>query len=327
MKKDILITFIGLFLSINAQAQIKKGAFIIGGDVTYRSYHILDDSNHLSTLKPYSFNFSPEIGYFINKNVAVGAKISVDLSNRVWVINSSSSNYSDISSKNTDVSFMPFIRYYFNPNSPLKFFYQLNALGKIYNSREIRNQVINNAFRSVAANPRIIRILQIDNSIGFDYFITGNIAVESSINYVYYYTQRVNDNSQSPFTAFLPKPVFNPEIKMKLFLNADKTNNKVLAEKYLKKGNTTYGLTGKLDFSDLYFNVSPSAGYFLTNKLLIGSFLDISFYNNFNFSVGISPEMRFYQPINKNVQILLRGSTTTMGLSFDLSDKKTGTRF
>jgi hypothetical protein len=326
MKKNCLLSLFLFFFIVNVNAQIKKGSFIIGGDLTLFFPQIYNDSNHLSATfgKPYNARFQPEIGYFITNQAVIGAKLGVRIANEVYNFSSvqTQTSLSDFSIKSNEISFNPFIRYYFNPNNPFKFFCQLNLSGEIYNSQS--SQFFNNKFTTNTwqTSDR----LQVDNSIGFNYFIAQNIAIESSINYVYFYRLKYRNNSQNSYAYVLPKPIFNPEIKMKLFLNSDKTNTKILAEKYLKKGNTTYGLMGNLSFSNLYITLNPSMGYFLTNKLLVGSSLDISFQNNIAFYGGISPEMRFYQPITKDVQIILRGATSG-GIDFDLSDKKTSPRY
>ncbi len=91
MKKIILC--LAIIVSIKAYSQTEKGTWLLGGSASFSS-----------SKQPYGdaitiLSITPNIGYFIKKDLAVGAQASLQ----------------NITNNNTATSFSPFIRYYFLP--------------------------------------------------------------------------------------------------------------------------------------------------------------------------------------------------------------------
>ncbi len=113
------------------------------------------------------------------------------------------------------------------------------------------------------------------------------------------YEFKEKDDKQPVQKYALPQLAFTPEVRIKLFLNTDKSSPKILADKYLKKENTTFGFEGALCSACESVEISPSMGCFLTNKWMIGSGLTAFYQKDNRFYVGISPEMRFIYQLLK----------------------------
>jgi len=91
MKKIIL--FVSIIVSVKSYSQTEKGSWLLGGSASYSSskptYGVAE--NYLS--------ITPAIGYFIKKDLAVGALATLQ----------------NVPNSSTATSFSPFIRYYFLP--------------------------------------------------------------------------------------------------------------------------------------------------------------------------------------------------------------------
>lgn len=101
MKKSILLFIIAFIFYNNANSQITKGNWLVGGTAKITlQQEILNQSN----ITGFSINVAPDIGYFIIDKFATGLKTNLTY-NRVRYYG----NYS----KGTDLGFGPFLRYYF----------------------------------------------------------------------------------------------------------------------------------------------------------------------------------------------------------------------
>ncbi len=91
MKKILLC--LAIIVSVNAYSQTEKGSWLLGGSASF-------SSSKASYGDATSFiSITPSIGYFIKKDLAVGAQATLQ----------------NITSMNTATSFSPFVRYYFLP--------------------------------------------------------------------------------------------------------------------------------------------------------------------------------------------------------------------
>ena len=93
MKKVILSLAIIVIAVVSANAQTEKGTWLVGGSAGFHS--VKDGSSDAVT----SVTIAPSAGYFVGKDVAVGAAIQFATVNK---------NY-------TTFAFAPFVRYYFAP--------------------------------------------------------------------------------------------------------------------------------------------------------------------------------------------------------------------
>ncbi len=316
MKKLSVCLF--LIIAFNATAQIKKGSWMLGGTAGGGMMRLGGNADDVIDFKGHFFNFRPEIGYFVTSKLAVGARLKVNLSDFSYARNTTNFGVSYLTWKDRSYEFAPFIQYYFYTKRAFNFYYQFNASGTFSHSLVSVSSSPDELFGKWNKYP----VFRLSNSLGLDYFLTKNVALEADWNYQFYYESRDEGNQQPRQKNLFPKLAFTPEFRIKLFLNTDKSSPKVLADKYLKKGNTTYGFEGALRSDYESVTISPSVGYFLTNKWLIGSSLTVFYQKDNRFYVGIAPEMRFYQPITKNMQLLLRGASWA-GVSILSADKST----
>ena len=99
-------TFLFLFLTITTTSfsQIKKGQFLIGGNISFESAKNENAIN--STYTSNNFFISPAIGYFIAYQLAGGLRIDLSL------YNSKSDN---VDTHYTATTISPFLRYYLLP--------------------------------------------------------------------------------------------------------------------------------------------------------------------------------------------------------------------
>jgi hypothetical protein len=316
MKKSIV--FFCLILVLNVSAQIKKGSWMLGGTANGGMMRLAGNTGEVLDFKGHTFNFRPEIGYFASSKLAVGARFKVNFMDFHYARNSQNFGLSYFTWKDRSYEFAPFIRYYFYTKRAFNFYYQFNMSGEFSRSQVSSSSSPDEPLNKWTEYP----IFYLSSSLGLDYFLTKNVALETDWNYQFYYETK-DDVTQQPYRKrVFPKLSFTPEFKIKLFLNTDKSSPKLLADKYLKKGNVTFGFEGALRSDYQSVSLTPSMGYFLTNKWLIGSSLTVFYQKDNRFYVGIAPEMRFYQPITKNMQLLLRGASWA-GVSVLSDDRST----
>jgi hypothetical protein len=291
MKKILIpILWIGLYLN-PIHAQIQKGSWLVGGSGTLYQSRFLDRAMQFnSSFRSEILYLSPELGYFVTNRWLVGMRLGISLSKTSFTTLAGQVqqqiNYESY-------SFEPFTRIYFNPQHRFKCFYELYG-GRFTNK--------NRTFISFLDTMRPQSGLALGNSIGVNYFLTDNIAIEGSINY-YFYNKRQYSNRMEE--TVLPKLGFNPAFRMRLFLNT-KSATIESVQKYFGKGNLTYGLRMNLVLNRMdEFTAStftPSIGYFLMDNLMIGSEFSMNYAPNSNFGVHLMPEVRYYQPISRLTQ-------------------------
>lgn len=94
---------IALFTFSNTNAQITKGNWMVGGSGSFTSYNSTNYNNNIETTQTgYGFNISPNLGYFIADNIALGSSAGFGFSNPSGSNNNSHS-----------YGLAPFVRYYF----------------------------------------------------------------------------------------------------------------------------------------------------------------------------------------------------------------------
>jgi outer membrane protein len=317
MKKSLV--FLCLISAFNAAAQIKKGSWMLGGTAGFGTSRIYGDIDEITHYEGIWADFEPKIGYFVTNRLALGAKLQISMSRREEDSNSNIFGFSSEKSNRQSYEISPFFRYYFYQNHAFNAYYNFSVSGELLKTQDNRSSF---AFGNNILSERTFTYVSINNSLGIDYFLTKNIALEADWNYQYYYEFKEKDDKQPVQKDAFRKLAFTPAFRIKLFLNTDKSSPKLLADKYLKKSNVTFGFEGALRSDYQSVSLTPSIGYFLTNKWLIGSSLDVFYQKDNRFYVGIAPEMRFYQPITKNMQLLLRGASWA-GVSVLSDDKST----
>jgi outer membrane protein W len=309
--KKVLIT-IGLITNLlnHNTAQIIKGSWMLDGGLHYNQNTCYDNwFGVIERTDLTNAHLNGTVGYFLTDKLAWGVNAGFDvIKQRTEATGFLPFRSSNNSRENYHIS--PFVRYYFNPKSNFKTFYEL-SVGSNWDRSE-------RAYFRSSETP-IVRdhfYLNVKNALGANYFLTQNLALEASISYNYF--NYINEKELA-FSYEVRKVTFNPKFGIKVFLNTPKQDTKILAAKYLRKGNMTIGLTATKEVGAFdYSAIDPSIGYFLTNKWLIMSSLSFS-HNTYWNICSISPELRYYQPISSTTQIFLRGAAILGVLKYHLA--------
>ena len=85
MKKIILI-IIAVFTLVNANSQTEKGKMILGGLFSISGYSnsSYETTTLSSTYKYFNFQVSPNFGYFIKDNLAIGTNLNFQITNTYY---------------------------------------------------------------------------------------------------------------------------------------------------------------------------------------------------------------------------------------------------
>ena len=303
MKKTIAFSaFLCLFASLNAQ--IHKGSWLISGNASSSQLNLVplnEDNKMLDSKANYSvINFG--VGYFAHKRWLVGLGGIYENSKTLSVETGNNNLYA---SNTKLVSYMlkPYTRYYFTPNKKIKLYAEAKADMSIVDAEYSQYQ------SSLPIDTRDLPLrkgYRLGTALGFNYFLANNIAIDFKLPYDFYQKGEVvwrYTNGWSPYR-------FHTALSMNLFLNTDKKDSKVLADKYLQKGNIMVGIDGSSFFNSDYnrFIAKSNIGYFLTKHWLVGTEIDVFFANKWG-DAGISPFIKYYQPIQKDIQLVAAAKT------------------
>lgn len=174
MKKFTVLAVI-LFTSAGAFAQFNKGRMLVGGSAEFSTNTAKNRNGGTTTTQGTrtSLSISPDFGYFVIDNLAVGAELGLGLSK--W--NAKTSNGVDAST--TSISFNPFARYYL----PIGIFFQGKfGLGtaKTTYDENIDDFKYNTASLALSA--------------GYVIFLTDNVALEPELGYQ---TSRIKEDDSN----------------------------------------------------------------------------------------------------------------------------------
>lgn len=150
MKKILAIFTIGILAAGAADAQTKKGNWLVGGSAGFNSSKVSTSSNSTTTI-----NISPDAGYFVANNLAVGANVGF------W-----SSSYN--SSTTTVFNFGPMARYYFA------------EMGK--NAKLFGHAFVGFGSSKQGSNPSVSSTTWGINA-GPAFFLNKNVALEATVGY------------------------------------------------------------------------------------------------------------------------------------------------
>lgn len=204
MKKIVIATIATTLLTLSANAQPKKGSFMVGAD-------LLNASAGFSTNRPGSgystFMLSPKVGYFLSDKFAVGANVSF------------SGAFSAKNFSNLMVGASPFARYYFFPKSGAqaqRLYFFLEAHAGIANAT-LHDKASGRKYSATSWNAGF--------GPGVAYFITPNISVEGSLKANY-------SQSLSNFNTPRSNGVFTPAatVGFQIYLGGKKKNNAQVEE-------------------------------------------------------------------------------------------------
>ena len=153
--KKLFIAILMLITSATTHAQFNKGRKLIGGQV---SFSTSPDSDYKSTY----FELTPQFGYFIANNLAVGAGVNY------YRQNNSDSYLS------TSLQIEPFVRYYFKPGIFVQGSYGLGP-GKV------RTNFPTNTGQSTSE--RLYNVSSWVGSVGYALFLNDHVAIEPLLGY------------------------------------------------------------------------------------------------------------------------------------------------
>jgi hypothetical protein len=293
--KKILISILGIALYLNPlAAQIKKGSWMIGG------------SMNLSWQNSLNVWINPKLGYFVTDRLLVGAATNFQFTD--------SDPKTLYQSKYIHTELRPFARFYFTPAHRFKFFNEVEAQWSAKYSKIVNSPIVNPPILGTTIDIAYpwykYNQFWLTNRFGINYFLSDNLAVEAQIPYTIYYKEDSIAYFKPKLEYSFPKFTFNPNFRIRLFLNTAKQKANILAEKYLKKGNTTYGIQSNISLADdSYSTIAPNMGYFISDKWMIGTTLWIFVPTKGDIAATIGPEIRFYQPLSPKMQWLTQAST------------------
>jgi opacity protein-like surface antigen len=155
------------FLLTDARAQISKGSFLLGSNLSFNASNITEkNKNGNKNVLPstYSLSVNPKLGYFVMENLSIGIDI-----NFIYT-RDTTSNSSETSSR-THFLMGPFGRYYFLLNDNLYLFFEANVGLGLTSTPELSKTLL-----GAGAGP------------GLSFFLTDNVALETMAKYNYFQT-------------------------------------------------------------------------------------------------------------------------------------------
>ena len=174
MKRTLnLLKFITLCcISLNAFAQTEKGKYIIGATTTLNA-GVIEHSlvqDHVSTLSERitRFSLSPHTGYFVKDNLALGAELSVSISN------TKDYDYNSELREST-IAFSPFVRYYLGNKKVKPYMHASGGIGS-YKDNYI-------ASSSEYNDESTITLFYYSIGAGAGFFISDGVSIDLELGY------------------------------------------------------------------------------------------------------------------------------------------------
>ncbi|QNL48911.1 outer membrane beta-barrel protein [Olivibacter sp. SDN3] len=169
MRRLFLTLTTAFALAFSANAQTEQGKLFLGGSVGY-NYNKVNGSDHSSQ----GFNITPNIGYFVSDNFAIGTGIGYAYSQ--------SYNSNDLKVQQGAFTVSPFARAY-KGNEMFKFFGQLSVPMSWGNEKIDGTKTSTNAHYGVQLSP------------GVAFFPHKNVGIELGVRGLYYGNNRVENES------------------------------------------------------------------------------------------------------------------------------------
>lgn len=163
MKKLLLLIAIISITSSVANAQPRKGDWMVGANITGVSGYVDPGISH-----SFNINFAPTAGYFFGNRLAAGTSIGLGY------------NQHSIFGNSLSYGVSPFLRYYFSKKEgmELKRAYLFTDVSAGYNGFTQNNKVSNT---KITGN-----LLNAGAGLGLAYFITSNVSIEGLFKVNYY---------------------------------------------------------------------------------------------------------------------------------------------
>ncbi len=186
--KQIFIVIITAFIVTNMNAQVKKGAKLIGGSLSFNKEDIEFEFGNkpFDKYEKLSFSVRPQYGVFILESLLVGAGLDYKYSDTDFKYKYYSSQNSDYETMN-GISINPFVTKFYKLSERLYFTTTLNLF-------------MGYEFTEFESSDFETYSLKIDITPGITYFISGKHAIVASVGSVYYRSSTMTksqDNSYS----------------------------------------------------------------------------------------------------------------------------------
>lgn len=191
MKKIVVLAFTILFGIITLKAQNESKAVASGDGFTladiFVSGTVSFGTNNDGNLNSNQFNFSPQIGYFIDDYIAIGGRFGYELSTQETP--SILDPNATVDDKFTTLNIGAFGRYYFTPESNFSFFGELGA-------------GLSNIKREVGQGEAKGNGWFINAAPGINYFLSYHFAIEASVGLLGYESFKIDEDNADTQSAF-----------------------------------------------------------------------------------------------------------------------------
>jgi len=154
MKKSILLFFIAFIFYHNADSQISKGNWLVGGNATFS--RLQNSSTASVQFKQTNFEIRPLLGYFLKDKFAIGLDPSLTFGSN------------NIANTSTVITVGPFFRYYFlDTDNRVNLFAETGYdYGSIIGKGQGKGQHLNTV--SFSGGP----VIYFNTSVGLEFIIT-----------------------------------------------------------------------------------------------------------------------------------------------------------
>lgn len=166
MKRSVLTVFTALAISFAANAQTEKGKVLLGGSLGY-SY----DHANGTDVNNQQFNITPNIGYFIANDIAIGTRVGYSYAE---------SENSSFTSKTGAFIAAPFARKYAGSQT-FKFFGELSVPMSWGSSKVNDTKIASTSSYGVQLSPGVV------------FFPRSNFGIELGVRGLYYSNNRLEE--------------------------------------------------------------------------------------------------------------------------------------
>lgn len=165
--KKLLCICLMMVMYSATNAQFIKGTKLLGGSLSYsRTKQNYFDDTIDETIYDRLFYFKPSVGYFITKNLAIGAGVGL--------ITASTHTKDKIYKRNsTGLGIFPFVRYYIHP----KIYLLAEAGVDESKSKEVYSFPVESSF-TYHSSSRYLNL-----SVGYVKFLNESVAIETEVGY------------------------------------------------------------------------------------------------------------------------------------------------
>lgn len=174
-----VLSFLMLYSTI-CEAQIQKGAILLGGDVSYNGQSKKEEFSQINylTFEEYNSNYfaiRPQIGSFISSNTLLGIGLSYEHERTKHKV-ANSGNSTPYEWRENMVFINPYLEKYLKISNQFYFTLQFNLMAGFGNVKEGEN------------NEEILKLseLRVNISPGLAYFISEKLALTCNVGQIYY---------------------------------------------------------------------------------------------------------------------------------------------